>query len=85
MKKEVPGFIANRIQMAILREAWWLLENDVATAADIDEVMKESLGFRYAFLGPLEGQDLSGLFTTYSVATKLIPSELSDAKEAPEC
>lgn len=83
LKKEVPGFIANRIQMAILREAWWLLENDVATAADIDEVMKESLGFRYAFLGPLEGQDLSGLNTPYFVAQNLFP-ELSDVKEAPQ-
>ena len=55
LQKEVPGFIANRIQLAIVREVFWLLENGVATAEDIDTVMKESLGFRYAFQGPLEG------------------------------
>lgn len=83
LKKEVPGFIANRIQLAILREAFWLLENEVATAEDIDTVMKASLGFRYAFLGPLEGQDLSGLNTPYYVSESLFPV-LSDAKEPPE-
>lgn len=82
LQKEVPGFIANRIQLAILREAFWLLENEVATAKNIDTVMKESLGFRYAFLGPLEGQDLSGLHTPYYVSERLFP-ELSDAKEPP--
>lgn len=83
LKKEVPGFIANRIQMAILRECFWLIENDVATAADIDTVMKDSLGFRYAFLGPLEGQDIAGLNTPYYVTSKLFP-EISDEKKPPK-
>ncbi|MDF2951807.1 MAG: 3-hydroxybutyryl-CoA dehydrogenase [Anaerocolumna sp.] len=82
LRKEVPGFIANRIQLAILREAFWLIENDVATAKDIDTVMKDSLGFRYVFLGPLEGQDIAGINTTYFVAQKLFPV-LSDMKEPP--
>lgn len=83
LKKEVPGFIANRIQMAILRECFWLIENDVASASDIDTVMKDSLGFRYAFLGPLEGQDIAGLKTPYFVTSKLFP-EISDAKTPPQ-
>lgn len=82
LRKEVPGFIANRIQLAILREAFWLIENDVASAEDIDTVMKDSLGFRYVFLGPLEGQDIAGINTTYFVAQKLFPV-LSDIKEPP--
>ncbi len=83
LNKEVPGFIANRIQMAILRECFWLIENDVANAEDIDIVMKDSLGFRYAFLGPLEGQDIAGLNTPFYVTTKLFP-EISDAKKPPQ-
>lgn len=82
LQKEVPGFIANRIQLAIVREVFWLLENEVATAEDIDTVMKGSLGFRYAFQGPLEGADLTGLDTANFVSKSLFPS-LSDAKEPP--
>ena len=82
LQKEVPGFIANRMQMALLREAFWLYENGVASAEDIDTVIKESLGFRYVFLGPLEGQDIAGLNTPYYVSQSLFPV-LSDAKEPP--
>lgn len=73
LKKEVPGFIANRMQMALMREAFWLYENGIATAEDIDTVIKDSLGFRYVYLGPLEGQDIAGIGTTYNVAKKLFP------------
>lgn len=83
LKKEVPGFIANRIQMAILKECFWLYENDIATAEDIDTVMKDSLGFRYVFLGPLEGQDIAGLNTPYYVSQTLFPV-ISDTKEPPK-
>lgn len=82
LKKEVPGFIANRMQMALIREALWILEHGVATAADIDTVLKDSLGFRYVFLGPLEGQDIAGIGTTYHVGETLYPL-LSDAKVNP--
>lgn len=80
LKKEVPGFIANRMQMALMREAFWLFENGIATAEDIDTVLKDSIGFRYVFLGPLEGQDIAGIGTTYNVAKKLFP-ELDDRKD----
>lgn len=83
LKKEVPGFIANRMQMALMREAFWLYENGVASAEDIDTVIKDSLGFRYVFLGPLEGQDIAGIGTTYNVSKKLFPV-LDDRKEPHE-
>lgn len=73
LKKEVPGFIANRMQLALLREAFWIYENGVATAEEIDIAIKDSLGFRYGFLGPLEGQDIAGLGTTYNVSKSLFP------------
>lgn len=79
LKKEVPGFIANRMQMALMREAFWLYENGIASAEDIDTVIKDSLGFRYVFLGPLEGQDIAGIGTTYNVGLKLFPV-LDDTK-----
>jgi 3-hydroxybutyryl-CoA dehydrogenase len=79
LKKEVPGFIANRMQMALMREAFWLYENEIASAEDIDTVIKDSLGFRYVFLGPLEGQDIAGIGTTYNVGLKLFPV-LDDTK-----
>lgn len=82
LQKEVPGFIANRLQFAVIREALWLLENNVASAEDIDIAMKESLGFRYAFIGPLESMDFGGLDTMDYICNNLLP-KLSDVKETP--
>jgi 3-hydroxybutyryl-CoA dehydrogenase len=82
LQKEVPGFIVNRIQVAMLREAFHLMEIGVATAEDIDTVMKGSMGFKWAFCGPMESQDLAGLQTTKYMVENLLP-ELSDTKEPP--
>ncbi|WP_134704392.1 3-hydroxyacyl-CoA dehydrogenase family protein [Ammoniphilus sp. YIM 78166] len=82
LQKEVPGFIVNRIQVAMLREAFHLMEMGVATAEDIDIVMKGSMGFKWAFCGPMESQDLAGLQTTKYMVENLLP-ELSDVKEPP--
>ncbi|KAK3926677.1 Lambda-crystallin-like protein [Frankliniella fusca] len=54
LKKEVPGFSLNRIQYVILNEAWRQVEDGVLDVADVDKVMSEGLGPRYAFLGALE-------------------------------
>ncbi|XP_037806925.1 lambda-crystallin-like [Lucilia sericata] len=59
LTREVLGFATNRIQYAILNEVWHLIENDILTAADVDTVMTEGLGLRYAFLGPLETAHLN--------------------------
>ena len=61
VRKEIPGFIVNRIQGAYNREINYLLDEGVATPEDIDLAAKASFGFRLANLGPLEIQDLSGL------------------------
>lgn len=79
LQKEVPGFLINRFQFAILREAMNLVENDVATKEDIDHVFKYGLGLRYACLGPFEIADLGGLDTFYQIARYLF-CDLSDAK-----
>jgi 3-hydroxybutyryl-CoA dehydrogenase len=63
VRKEIPGFIVNRIQAAYNREVTYLLEEGVATAEDLDLAAKASYGFRLACLGPLEIHDLNGLDT----------------------
>ena len=66
-RKDVPGFIANRLQYALLREAMWLVENGVADVEDVDACMKYGLGFRYAAYGPFEVADFGGLDTFHHI------------------
>lgn len=80
VRRDIPGFIGNRMQFAVLREALDLVDQGVASAEDIDRVMKYGLGFRYAVLGPLEVADLGGLDTFYHITEQLNPV-LCDAKE----
>jgi 3-hydroxybutyryl-CoA dehydrogenase len=80
LKKECKGFIANRLQAAVLREACFLAETGVSDIQDIDTVMKEGLGPRWAFSGPFEISDFGGLDIWEKVCSNLIPdlcSELS--------
>jgi 3-hydroxybutyryl-CoA dehydrogenase len=80
--KEVPGFLFNRLQFALYREALHCLEAGVATAEDIDLVVKAGYGFRLPVLGPLETSDFGGLDTFYRICQNLWP-ELSDVKSPP--
>jgi len=80
--KEVPGFLFNRLQCALYREAVHCLETGVATAEDIDMVVKAGYGFRLANLGPLETSDFGGLDTFYRVTQNIFP-QISDAKTPP--
>ncbi|TWF93816.1 3-hydroxyacyl-CoA dehydrogenase NAD-binding domain-containing protein [Saccharopolyspora dendranthemae] len=58
--KEVPGFVANRLQSAVMRESVSLVQQGVVSAAELDTVMKASLGGRYATIGPFESFHLGG-------------------------
>ena len=71
--KEVPGFVGNRLQYAILREAWALWAEGAASAEAIDTVMKASLGRRLAITGPIESADVGGLDTLHAFGAYLIP------------
>jgi len=73
VRRDIPGFIANRIQHALAREAISLLENGVASAEDIDEVVKWSLGIRLALTGPLEQRDMNGIDVHCAIAEYLYP------------
>ncbi|OZI28950.1 3-hydroxybutyryl-CoA dehydrogenase [Bordetella genomosp. 1] len=71
VRQDIPGFIANRIQHALAREAISLLEKGVASAEDIDEVVKWSLGIRLALTGPLAQRDMNGIDVHYAIASYL--------------
>lgn len=59
LMKETDGFVLNRLQYAVISEAWRLVQDGVITPRDVDIVMSEGLGMRYAFLGPLETAHLN--------------------------
>lgn len=79
VKKDAKGFILNRLQYALLREAIYIVENGIADIEDVDNVMKYGLGMRYAALGPFETVDLGGLDTFYTISGYLF-ADLSDEK-----
>jgi 3-hydroxybutyryl-CoA dehydrogenase len=58
VEKEVPGFISNRIQAAVAREAMYLVEQGVASPDDVDKVIKDSIGRRWSSIGVFEWADL---------------------------
>lgn len=71
LNREVLGFIGNRLQLAMLREAFFLLDSGVATKEAIDATVKYSLGRRLATTGPLESVDLGGLDVFYNISSYL--------------
>lgn len=82
VKKDVIGFLGNRIQGALMREALWLIEQGVASPEDIDATVRLSFGFRYAAAGPIVQKEHSGWDTTCAVA-KIIWPDLSKADGPP--
>ncbi|MDP2494792.1 3-hydroxyacyl-CoA dehydrogenase NAD-binding domain-containing protein [Shimia thalassica] len=67
VEKDVPGFIGNRLQHALWREAVSLVENGICEAEDVDTVVKSCFGRRLAVLGPLENADLVGTDLTLDI------------------
>ncbi|XP_057192870.1 lambda-crystallin homolog [Triplophysa rosa] len=59
LRKEIDGFALNRVQYAIIAESWRLVQDGVISVEDIDLVMSEGLGMRYAFIGPIETMHLN--------------------------
>jgi len=59
VKREVEGFILNRLQAALLNEAWRLVKEDYVGVEDLDKCIKDGLGLRWAFMGPFETIDLN--------------------------
>jgi 3-hydroxybutyryl-CoA dehydrogenase len=74
VKKDVPGFIGNRLQHALWREAISLVERGICDAPTVDAVIKASFGRRLAVLGPLENADLVGTDLTLAIHDTVLPA-----------
>ncbi len=83
VQKDVPGFVASRLQFAVVREALHLVEEGIASPADVDAVMKHGLGLRWALLGPLEIADLGGL-DIFNTVGSYVAKSLSNATNSPK-
>jgi len=83
VNRELPGFIVNRIQVAMAREVFDLYEKGVASAADIDRAVKGSFGFRLASIGPLLTVDLGGIDVWNKVCQNLLP-QIQSSTEPPK-
>lgn len=77
-RRDVPGFIWNRIQFAVLRECLHMLETGVASAADIDAAVSDGLAPRWVAAGPLATADLGGLETFARICDLLFPHLAND-------
>ena len=61
LEREAPGFVGNRIQAAVIREALYIVRQGIATPQAVDDIVKYSLGLRWSILGPIISADLGGL------------------------
>lgn len=83
LNKEIPGFLVNRVQVAIFREIFDLLDRGIASAEDIDQAIRGSIGLRLAALGPLQIMDFAGLDVTSRTYQNLVTDIRSDTELAP--
>jgi len=74
VKKDVPGFIGNRLQHALWREAISLVERGICDAKTVDDVVKASFGRRLAVLGPMENADQVGTDLTLAIHDVVLPA-----------
>ena len=73
VKKDVPGFVGNRIQHAMMREALYLIDEGICDAEAVDIAVRFGFGFRFIACGPIMQKEMSGWDTNFFVATALYP------------
>jgi 3-hydroxyacyl-CoA dehydrogenase len=83
LRKESLGFIGNRMQFALLREAVSIVEQGIASAEDVDTVVKTSFGRRLSVAGPLEVFDIAGWDTITAIVDQLFP-EIERSPDTPD-
>jgi 3-hydroxybutyryl-CoA dehydrogenase len=81
--RDVPGFLANRIQHALMREAFAVIDQGLATAEDVDAAVRYAFGFRYIAAGPILQKELAGLETQLAAARTIYPSLCNDTTPSP--
>lgn len=84
MTREAEGFILNRLQGVLLMEAWRLVEEGLASVADVDRTVSEGLGLRWSFMGPFETIDLNAPGGVADYAARLGPLYQRIAASRPE-
>lgn len=84
VKKDIPGFLANRIQHALAREAFWLVDEGIATAEDVDKAVRYGFGFRFVAAGPILQKDLAGLDIHCAASATTFPT-LNNSAEPARC
>lgn len=85
VRKEVEGFVLNRLQAVLLREAWALVQEGVASCEDIDKTVRDGLGWRWSFMGPFETIDLNapGGVADYAQRLGALYQRIADARSHP--
>ena len=83
VRRDVPGFVGNRLLHALYREAIYIVEAGICDAETVDLVVKNSLGLRFPVLGPLEHVDLVGLDLVVAIQNYLFPIWKGQRSPAP--
>jgi len=84
VRRDIPGFLANRLQHALMREAFALIEQGLASPEDVDNAVRYGFGFRYLAAGPILQKDLSGLDVHAAAATTMYHT-LANDRAPPAC
>jgi 3-hydroxybutyryl-CoA dehydrogenase len=82
VKKDIPGFLANRIQHALAREAFWLVDEGIASPEDVDKAVRYGFGFRFVAAGPILQKDLAGLDIHCAASAVTFPTLNNSAQPA---
>jgi 3-hydroxybutyryl-CoA dehydrogenase len=83
VNKDVPGFVANRLQHALWREAISIVENGIADAKTVDESIKFGFGLRLPILAPMENADMVGTDLTFSIHNYILKHLESSPEPSP--
>jgi 3-hydroxybutyryl-CoA dehydrogenase len=83
LRKDIRGFLANRLMYALFREAFFLVENGYANIEDIDRVLRNDMGSWLTFAGPFRFMDLTGLYPSFAAMPDLLPT-LCNSDQIPK-
>lgn len=83
VRKDIPGFLANRMQHALMREALSLADRGIASAEDIDAAVQYGFGMRFLGAGPFLQKDIAGLEIHHAAATTIYPDLCNDTAPVP--
>ncbi len=83
VKRDIPGFLANRLQHALMREAWSLIDRGIASPDDVDKAVRFGFGMRYLAAGPVLQKEHSGLDVNFAASSSVFPDLCNDDRPPP--